>query len=154
MALGLAGPAELLTAFREMHARLGAPSYSMEAMADLSDGIELIVGVNRDPRFGPVAMVGLGGVLAEALHDVAFTLAPVPADRAAHLLRGLRTAVLLDGVRGRPAVDIDAAAAAVEAITDFAAAHPEIAEIEVNPLLVRPDGALALDSRAVPARPS
>ncbi|MFF4397475.1 acetate--CoA ligase family protein [Streptomyces sp. NPDC001480] len=149
VALGLAGPDELLAAFREMHTRLGAPSYSVESMADLTDGIELIVGVNRDPRFGPVAMVGLGGVLAEALRDVVFALAPVPADRALRLLRGLRTAALLDGVRGRPAVDIAAAAAAVETITAFAAAHPEIAEIEVNPLLVRPDGVLALDSRAV-----
>ncbi|MFF5842775.1 acetate--CoA ligase family protein [Streptomyces massasporeus] len=149
VALGLAGPAELLAAFREMHARLGAPSYSVEAMADLTDGIELIVGVNRDPRFGPVAMVGLGGILAEALRDVAFTLAPVPADRAATLLRGLRTATLLDGVRGKPPVDVDAAAKAIETITAFAAAHPEIAELEVNPLLVRPDGVLALDSRAV-----
>ncbi|MFJ7071733.1 acetate--CoA ligase family protein [Streptomyces sp. NPDC098781] len=149
VALGLAGPGELLAAFREMHARLGACAYSVEAMADLTDGIELIVGVNRDPRFGPVAMVGLGGVLAEALRDIAFTLAPVPADRALHLLRGLRTAALLDGVRGRPPVDVHAAAAAIETITAFAAAHPEIAEIEVNPLLVRPDGVLALDSRAV-----
>ncbi|WP_229859813.1 acetate--CoA ligase family protein, partial [Streptomyces anandii] len=72
-------------------------------------------------------------------------------DRALRLLRGLRTAALFDGVRGRPPVDIAAAAAAVESITTFAAAHPEIAEIEVNPLLIRPDGALALDSRAVPA---
>ncbi|MEU6065487.1 acetate--CoA ligase family protein [Streptomyces sp. NPDC047082] len=149
VALGLAGPDELLAAFREMHARLGASSYSVEAMADLTDGTELIVGVNRDPRFGPVAMVGLGGVLAEALHDIAFTLAPVPAGRALRLLRGLRTAALLDGVRGRPPVDVEAAAAAVETITAFAAAHPEIAEIEVNPLLVRPSGVLALDSRAV-----
>ncbi|MFE6095247.1 acetate--CoA ligase family protein [Streptomyces massasporeus] len=149
VALGLAGPAELLAAFREMRARLGAPSCSVEAMADLTDGIELIVGVNRDPRFGPVAMVGLGGILAEALRDVAFTLAPVPADRAATLLRGLRTATLLDGVRGKPPIDVDAAAKAVETITAFAAAHPEIAELEVNPLLVRPDGVLALDSRAV-----
>ncbi|MFI9649243.1 acetate--CoA ligase family protein [Streptomyces sp. NPDC052040] len=151
VALGLAGPGELLAAFRDMHARLGAPSYSVEEMADLSDGVELIVGVNRDPRFGPVAMVGLGGVLAEALHDVAFTLAPAPADRALHLLRGLRTASLLDGVRGRPPVDVAAAAHAVETITAFAAAHPEIAELEVNPLLVTPRGVLALDSRAVPA---
>jgi hypothetical protein len=149
VALGLTGPDELLASFREMHARLGASAYSVEAMADLGDGIELIVGVNRDPRFGPVAMVGLGGVLAEALHDVAFTLAPVPAGHALRLLRGLRTAALLDGVRGRPAVDVEAAATAVETITAFAAAHPEIAEIEVNPLLVRPEGALALDSRAV-----
>jgi acyl-CoA synthetase (NDP forming) len=149
VALNLAGPGELRTAFREMHARLGAPSYSLEAMADLSDGIELIVGVNRDPRFGPVAVVGLGGVLAEALRDIAFSLAPVPADRAEHLMRGLRAAALLDGVRGKPPVDVAAAAAAVETITTFAAAHPEIAEIEVNPLLVRPRGVLALDSRAV-----
>lgn len=149
VALGLAGRDELLAAFRDMHGRLGAPSYSVEAMADLSDGIELIVGVHRDPRFGPVAMVGLGGILAESLKDVAFGLAPLSADRAGELLRGLRTASLLDGVRGRPAVDVEAAARAVARITAFAAAHPEIAELEVNPLLVRPDGVLALDSRAV-----
>ncbi|MFJ9852303.1 acetate--CoA ligase family protein [Streptomyces sp. NPDC101150] len=147
--LGLPDRSSLLAAFRDMHARLGAASYSVEEMADLSDGVELIVGVNRDPRFGPVAMVGLGGVLTEALQDVAFALAPVPAARAERLLAGLRTAPLLRGVRGRPAVDVAAAAAVIERITTLAAAHPEIAELEVNPLLVRPDGALALDARAV-----
>ncbi|MCX4632146.1 acetate--CoA ligase [Streptomyces sp. NBC_01443] len=149
VALRLAGPDALLAAYRDMNARLGAPSYSVEAMADPTDGIELIVGVNRDPRFGPVALVGLGGVLTETLRDVAFALAPVPARRAEELLRGLRTAALLAGVRGRPAVDVAAAAAVIERITTVAAAHPEIAELEVNPLLVRPDGAIALDARAV-----
>ncbi|MFE7773785.1 acetate--CoA ligase family protein [Streptomyces sp. NPDC057445] len=149
VALRLADRDALVAAYREMHARLGAASYSVEAMADLSDGVELIVGVNRDPRFGPVAMVGLGGVLTETLHDVAFSLAPVPALRAEHLLRGLRTAGLLAGVRGRPAVDVAAAAEAVALITEVAAAHPEIAELEINPLLVRPGGVLALDARAV-----
>ncbi|MFF4011274.1 acetate--CoA ligase family protein [Streptomyces sp. NPDC001717] len=149
VALRLPDRAALLAAYREMHARLGAAAYSVEAMADLSDGVELIVGVNRDPRFGPVAMVGLGGVLTETLRDVAFALAPVPAARAEQLLRGLRTGALLDGVRGRPAVDVAAAAAVIERITEVAAAHPEVAELEVNPLLVRPDGALALDARAV-----
>ncbi|MFJ3514505.1 acetate--CoA ligase family protein [Streptomyces sp. NPDC090131] len=149
VALRLADRDALLAAYREMHARLGAPAYSVEAMADLTDGIELIVGVNQDPRFGPVALVGLGGVLTETLRDVAFALAPVPARRAEALLRGLRSAALLDGVRGRPAVDVAAAAAVIERITTVAAAHPEIAELEVNPLLVRPDGALALDARAV-----
>ncbi|QES58519.1 CoA-binding protein [Streptomyces venezuelae] len=149
VALRLADRDALLAAYREMHARLGAPAYSVEAMAGLDDGIELIVGVNQDPRFGPVALVGLGGVLTETLRDVAFALAPVPAARAEALLRGLRSAALLDGVRGRPAVDVAAAAAVVERITTVAAAHPEIAELEVNPLLVRPDGALALDARAV-----
>ncbi|MEU9011931.1 acetate--CoA ligase family protein [Streptomyces sp. NPDC048479] len=149
VALRLADRHALTAAYRDMRARLGAPSYSVEAMADLTDGIELIVGVNRDPQFGPVAMVGLGGVLTETLHDVAFSLAPVPAHRAGHLLRSLRTAALLAGVRGRPAVDVAAAAAVIERITAVAAAHPEIAELEVNPLLVRPDGVLALDARAV-----
>ncbi|MEU9864796.1 acetate--CoA ligase family protein [Streptomyces sp. NPDC047971] len=149
VALRLPDRAALLAAYRDMHARLGAPSYSVEAMADLSDGVELIVGVNRDPRFGPVAMVGLGGVLTETLRDVAFSLAPVPAGRSEELLRGLRTAALLSGVRGRPAVDVTAAAAVIERITAVAAAHPELAELEVNPLLVRPDGAVALDARAV-----
>lgn len=149
VALRLADRDALLAAYRDMHARLGAPSYSVEAMADLTDGIELIVGVNRDPQFGPVAMVGLGGVLTEALHDVAFSLAPVPAGRAGTLLSSLRTAALLSGVRGRPAVDVAAAAAVIERITAVAAAHPEIAELEVNPLLVRPEGVLALDARAV-----
>ncbi|MFE4258901.1 acetate--CoA ligase family protein [Streptomyces sp. NPDC056883] len=149
VALRLADRDALLAAYRDMRARLGAGTYSVEAMADLSDGIELIVGVNRDPRFGPVAMVGLGGVLTETLRDVAFAPAPVPARRAEELLRGLRTAALLAGVRGRPAVDVAAAAAVIERITTVAAAHPEIAELEVNPLLVRPDGALALDARAV-----
>ncbi|MFD5411348.1 acetate--CoA ligase family protein [Streptomyces nojiriensis] len=149
VALRLADREALLAAYRKMHARLGAPAYSVEAMADLTDGIELIVGVNQDPRFGPIALVGLGGVLTESLRDVAFALAPVPARRAEALLRGLRSAALLDGVRGRPAVDVAAAAAVIERITTVAAAHPEIAELEVNPLLVRPDGALALDARAV-----
>ncbi|MFI1647476.1 acetate--CoA ligase family protein [Streptomyces avidinii] len=149
VALCLADRAALLAAYREMHARLGAPAYSVEAMADLTDGVELIVGVNQDPRFGPIALIGLGGVLTETLRDVAFAPAPVPARRAEALLRGLRSAALLDGVRGRPALDVAAAAAVIERITTVAAAHPEIAELEVNPLLVRPDGALALDARAV-----
>jgi acyl-CoA synthetase (NDP forming) len=152
--LGVPDAEALVAAHRAMHERLHAPSYSVEAMADLSNGLEVIVGVNRDPRFGPVAMVGLGGVLTEVLGDVAFALAPVSADRAERLLRGLKCAALLDGVRGRPGVDVRALAEAVARITAAAAAHPEIAELEVNPLLAGPSGALALDSRAVLARPA
>ncbi|MEV7543600.1 acetate--CoA ligase family protein [Streptomyces sp. NPDC089915] len=154
VALALPDRAALLAAYREMRERLGAPAYSVEAMAGLADGVELIVGVRRDPRFGPVALVGFGGVLTETLHDVAFALAPVTAARAEALLRGLRGAALLDGVRGRPALDVAAAAAVIERVTTVAAAHPEIAELEVNPLLVRPDGALALDARAVLTAPA
>ncbi|HKD98543.1 MAG TPA: acetate--CoA ligase family protein [Micromonosporaceae bacterium] len=139
----------LVAAYREMDARLRAPAYSVEAMADLREGIELIVGVTADPRFGPVAMVGIGGVYAEILRDVAYALSPVPVDLAMDLLLGLRGAALLAGARGRPAVDVDAAARAVALVTELAAAHPDIAEIEVNPLLATPTGALALDARVI-----
>ena len=149
VALGLAGEDELRAAFADMHGRLAAPAYCVEAMVDHSGGVELIVGVRTDPRFGPVAMVGLGGVFTEVLFDVAFALAPVSPATAKRLLTGLRAAALLSGVRGRPAVDLDAAAAHIAAITEVAAAHPEVAELEVNPLLATPRGAIGLDARIV-----
>ncbi|MEY9854857.1 acyl-CoA synthetase (NDP forming) [Catenulispora sp. GAS73] len=149
VALNLADEEALVASHREMHARLSAPSYSVEQMADLQAGVELIVGVNRDPRFGPIAMVGLGGVFTEVLGDVVFALAPVSAARAEAMLRDLRCAALLTGVRGRPAVDVAAAAKAIEQITRVAAAQHDLAEFEVNPLLALPSGALALDARAV-----
>jgi acyl-CoA synthetase (NDP forming) len=147
--LGLPDADAVAAAFRELHARLGNLPYAVEELADLRDGVELIVGVKRDPRFGPVAMVGFGGVHTEVLGDIAFALAPLSAERAAALLHGLRLAPLLRGYRGRPPVDVTAAAEVIAAVTAVGAAHPEIGEIEVNPLLVRPAGVLALDVRCV-----
>jgi acetate---CoA ligase (ADP-forming) len=149
VSLGLAGVVQVRHAVRDMQQRLRPPGFSVEQMADLRDAVELIVGVRRDPRFGPVAMVGLGGVFTEVLRDVAFALAPVDEAGARRLLGRLRGAALLAGVRGRPGVDDDALATAVARITQFAAAHPEIAELEVNPLLARPQGCVGLDARIV-----
>ena len=132
-----------------MQARLQPPGYSVEAMADTSDGVELIVGCMRDPRFGPIVLVGLGGIHAELLRDVVVALAPAGADEIETLLLSLRGAGLLTGARGRPRLDVRAAADAAAALSRVGAAHPEIAEIEVNPLLVTPDGALGLDARIV-----
>ena len=132
-----------------MQDALTPPGYCVESMADLRNGIELIVGVQRDPRFGPVAMVGLGGIYTEVLKDVAFALAPVDTDTARGMLENLRAAALLRGVRGRPPVDLAAAAEAIAAITETATTHPEITELEINPLLVTPEGALGLDARIV-----
>jgi len=149
VALGLADEPALRAAVADMLGRLGATGYCVEAMAERSAGVELIVGVRTDPRFGPVAMVGLGGVFTEVLRDVAFALAPVSPATATRLLTGLRAAALLHGVRGRPPVDLAEAAAHISMITEVAAAHPEIAELEVNPLLATPSGALGLDARIV-----
>ncbi len=149
--LGIRDEAALLAAYGDVLARLAPEACTVEEMADLTDGVELIVGVRQDARFGPVALVGLGGVLTEVWHDVATVLAPVTPAAAERALRALRGAPLLAGVRGRPAVDVAAAAAVVARVTEVAAAHPELADVEVNPLLVTPRGAVALDARVLPA---
>jgi hypothetical protein len=118
-------------------------------MAPLYEGVELIVGARFDPRFGPVAMVGLGGIHTEVFSDVAVDLAPLDAAAAERLLRSLRGAALLTGTRGRPALDIAAAAAVAATLSHVAAARPDVAEIEINPLLVTPTGAIALDARVI-----
>ncbi len=147
--LSLAGEADLKTAFAEMTSRLKPPAFSIERMAALTDGVELIVGVRRDPSFGPVVVVGMGGVYAEVLQDVAVALAPITQKVAEDLIRSLRGAPLLLGARGHPALDIEAAARAAVALSSLGAERPDIAEMEINPILVAKVGVLALDARIV-----
>jgi acetate---CoA ligase (ADP-forming) len=151
---GLADERALSAAAAALEERLAPPALSVEHMAPVHQGVELLAGVRWDPRFGPIALVGLGGVYTEVLRDVVVALAPVDQTAAVDLLLSLRAAPLLQGARGRPVLDLDAAASAVAALSTVAAAHPEIAEIEVNPLLVLPEGALGLDARVVPAGPA
>ena len=139
----------LRAACDDMLARLAPSALTVERMAPLADGVEVIVGCRQDPRFGPVVLVGLGGIYAEILQDTAVALAPVEADQAERLLARLRGASLLSGARGRPRLDVGAAARVAAALSGFAAAHPEVAEVEVNPLLVTPMAAVALDARIV-----
>ncbi|MGR3454509.1 acetate--CoA ligase family protein, partial [Pseudooceanicola sp.] len=116
------------------------------------EGVELIVGTHRDPVMGPMVMVGLGGVLAEVLKDVALARAPVTAEEALGLLARLRGGAILDGVRGRPGVDRKAVADVIARLSVLAAANADSVEsIEINPLLARPDGAVALDALILPA---
>ncbi|HXD72021.1 MAG TPA: acetate--CoA ligase family protein [Gaiellales bacterium] len=147
--VGIADPAALVVAVHDLVERLAPKTLSLERMAPLHEGVELIVGARTDARFGPVAMVGLGGVYAEVFGDVAIDLAPLDAVAAERLLCSLRGAPLLAGVRGRPPLDVGAAARAAAALSQVAAARPDVAEIEVNPLLVTPSGALALDARVI-----
>jgi acyl-CoA synthetase (NDP forming) len=147
--LGLRTAEELAAAFADVTARLAPPACSVERMVT-GPVAELVCGVTWDPRFGPVAMVGSGGTAVELLDDVVLALAPLDPDEAAALVRRLRTFPLLDGFRGRPRLALDRAAAAIAALTQVAARHPELAEVEVNPLLVGPDFALAVDARTIP----
>jgi acyl-CoA synthetase (NDP forming) len=147
--VGLPDAASLHAAALELEADLSPALLYVERTAHVSDGVELIVGARQDARFGPVVLVGLGGTLVEVLEDTALALAPIDEASARRLLESLRGAALLRGVRGRPAIDLAAAAAAVATISRVAAAHPEIAELEINPLLVTPSGACALDALAI-----
>jgi acyl-CoA synthetase (NDP forming) len=112
-----------------------------------ADGLAVVVGGVRDEQFGAVVMVGLGGIHVEVMGDVAFGLAPLDQDAGRHLLATLRGYPLLTGARGADAVDLDAVADAVVAVGHLLTAVPEIAEIEINPLLVTTTGAVAVDWR-------
>lgn len=130
----------------------GARAYVLEQMAP--PGLDLIIGAVRDPSWGPCVMVGLGGITAEALRDTAVRLAPVSAEDVQEMLQSLRGAALLDGFRGLPRCDRSAIADAVLALARVMDAHPEVREIEVNPLRVYASGALALDALAVIDEPT
>ncbi len=108
--------------------------------------VELVIGLRHDPVFGMVLMVGFGGVLVEVLEDVVFHRAPVTENQALAMLARLRGARLLDGVRGKPAVDRRALARMIAAVSRFgAAAEGRLAELDLNPVLAGPDGAVAVD---------
>lgn len=129
--------------------RFGPGALAVEQMIDTAAGVELLVGARSDPRFGPVVVIGLGGIYAEVMGDIAAALAPVDVATAERLVSSLRGAGLLTGSRGRPALDLAAAARVVAQLSEVAASHPDVAEIEINPLLVLPTGAIGLDARLV-----
>jgi acyl-CoA synthetase (NDP forming) len=115
-------------------------------------GVETILGVQRDPLFGPAVMFGLGGVLVEVLGDVAFRLAPFGLDEAHRMIREIKGFKVLQGVRGAPPADLEALAEALVRLSVLAAAEAErIESIDVNPFLVLPEGqgAVALDALIV-----
>jgi acetyl coenzyme A synthetase (ADP forming)-like protein len=112
-------------------------------------GRELILGFTREPRFGPLVLFGLGGVMVEVLRDVTFRMAPLTRLDARDMIRGIRGVKLLDGVRGAPPVDFAAVEDALLRVSQLAMDVPEIAELDVNPLLAFGDGVVAVDARVV-----
>jgi acetate---CoA ligase (ADP-forming) len=115
----------------------------------IKGGVEMILGVQNDPVFGPVVMLGLGGIFVEVLRDVTFRIAPFGEEEAHRMIGELRGVGMLKGARGQPPCDLDALAAALSKLSVFAAAkRAEFSSIDVNPLLVRAkgQGAAALDA--------
>jgi len=147
--LGLRDADHARAAYAAMLAGLDPPAVSVESMVDTSRGVEMIVGCVRDLRFGPVLMVGLGGVFAEVFADTALAIAPMSVTGARRLLLSLRAAPLLLGARGREPVDLDVLSITVSRVSHLAAAHPELVELELNPVFAGSSGAVALDARVV-----
>ncbi len=152
--LSLASEAALRKAYEGVMQRLPRPAREclrgMLVQRMAPSGVEVIVGVNRDPQFGPMIMIGLGGILVELMKD--FVLAPVPViqERARELIRTLRGARVFDGLRGRPAVDVEALAALVAQLSRFAAEHSEvIEEIDLNPVILHEHGLSIVDALMV-----
>jgi acetate---CoA ligase (ADP-forming) len=154
--LGLADDAALAEGWHKLHADVGRAKPGLqldgvlvEAMA--RPGVELIIGARNDLDWGPVLAVGLGGIWAEALRDVRVLPADLDVDAIVAELRKLKAAPLLTGFRGAPALDIRAAAEIASRLGRFVASHPEIAEIDANPVVAYPvqQGAIALDALIV-----
>jgi acetyltransferase len=114
-------------------------------------GLEVIVGMRRDPTFGPLMMFGLGGIYVELFKDVGFGVAPLSAQRALEMIEATKAGRLLGGFRGGPVYDLDGVVDAIGRVSQLAVDFPQISEVEINPLLVLPEGqgAKVLDARLI-----
>lgn len=115
------------------------------------EGVETVIGLVNDPVFGPVVMFGLGGILVEVLRDVSFRLAPFGKAEAERMIAEIRGRAVLDGVRGQPAVNIDLLADALSRLSVFGVRNAQVVEsVDINPLILTPDAAYAVDGLIVP----
>jgi acyl-CoA synthetase (NDP forming) len=137
--------------------RAAAPTASIEGVSVQSmaePGVEVIVGATRDPQFGHVVMFGLGGVLVEMLRDVSMRLVPVEQRDARAMIREIKGLPLLQGYRQYPPCDLDSLEEVILGLSRFLEEHPEVRELDLNPVLCYPKGLVAVDARVVLEEPS
>jgi acyl-CoA synthetase (NDP forming) len=145
--LGLRGQADVRRAMRRLHGRFDGRLSGVAVQPMITGGTEVIIGVVQEPVFGPLVVFGLGGVATDVLGDHTARLAPLTDADADHLIHEIRAAPLLLGHRGQPAADIAALRDALLRISKLADDLPEIAELDLNPVIARPDGVFAVDAR-------
>lgn len=122
---------------------------TVQRMARIRDGVEMILGIKKDPTFGTLILAGMGGDAAELFGDRTLGFPPLNERLARRMLEGLKVWPLLQGYRGRPPADLDALIAALVRLSYLAADFPEIRELDINPLLVLPQGLWAMDARVL-----
>jgi len=152
--LGLTSAAEVEAAFEAITAAVkqalpGARIEGVPVQKMAAQGTEVIVGMSKDPQFGSVLMFGLGGILVEVLKDVAFRIVPLEPRDARQMVREIKGFPVLEGIRGQPPADLAALEKLILQVSEFVEAHPEIDELDLNPVFAYPDGALAVDARVV-----
>jgi len=152
--LGLKNDSEVMDAFDLMMYRIPKKMPEAHILGVLvqqmcTGGKEVILGMNRDPHFGPLMMFGMGGTMVEVLKDVSFYLAPLTAEEAKQMLITTRTYKMLQGVRGEEGVDIDAIAEGLQRLSQLVTEFPQIQELDINPFVVGPEGTrpIAVDAR-------
>jgi acyl-CoA synthetase (NDP forming) len=143
-------PRDVRAAAEDMSERLrasgsAAGGFVVQRMS--ATGVEMIVGVVHDPQFGPVVACGAGGVLVELLKDVSVRLTPITVRDAQEMVRSLKTFALLTGYRGSPAHDVAALVDTILRVGALVDAHPEIGELDLNPIIVHERGATIVDAR-------
>jgi acetyl-CoA synthetase (ADP-forming) len=154
--VGVGSADEVKAAFDEIMASVNAqqPDATIEGVAVQKmapSGTEVIIGMSKDPQFGPVMMFGLGGIFVEVLKDVAFRIVPLEARDAAEMVRDIKGFPVLEGVRGQDPADIAALEGLILNVSEFVEAHPEIDELDLNPVFASKDGVIAVDARIVVA---
>jgi len=139
--------ADVRRALRRLEGRFGDRLSGVLVQAMIPGGVETIIGVVQEPVFGPLVVFGLGGIATEVLGDYAARLAPLTGTDADDLIRQIRAAPLLLGHLGQPAADLGALRGTLLRVSRLADDLPQVAELDLNPVIARPDGAFAVDAR-------
>ena len=152
--LGLVTPEEVGRAYDEILASVSRkhPNAAIQGITvqkTARPGIEVIMGMLKDAQFGPVLMFGLGGIWVEILKDVSFRIVPLTKKDASSLIREIKGYPLLEGRRGREAADVTRLEEALMKLSAFVEKHPEIKELDLNPIFAYADGYLAVDARII-----
>ncbi len=153
VAVGITDDSKLMEAYDAMidSVKEKAPHAIIDGVmvAEEVSGHEIIVGAKKDPQFGPVIMVGLGGILVEILKDVSFRVVPVSRDDAYQMLHELKSFKILEGARGKPKADLRSIVDAIVSISRLLSENKDIEELDINPLMVSGKKAVAADARIV-----
>jgi len=152
--LGLENAAQVEKAYAAIMASVkekvpGATIQGVSVQRMARKGVEVIVGMSKDPQFGPVIMFGLGGVLVELLKDVSFRIVPVAKFDAAEMIREIKGFPMLQGFRGAEPADLGALEKLIVKVSEFVEQHPQVKELDLNPVFAYKDGVVAVDARVV-----